>query len=103
MGPWDPWNPKVPGFSIYHAERNFIVACCVFQMLLVLSAIFGVVLYRIIMVAVFYSIQPQETIASIATSLTASVINLVAILILSLVRAQQLILDTRFPNSSFFH
>ena len=54
-------------------------------MILVLGAIFGVVLYRIIMIAVFYAIEPQETVASLATSLTASVINLVVILILSVV------------------
>ena len=54
-------------------------------MILVLGAIFGVVLYRIIMVAVFYSIEPNEVVASLATSLTASVINLIAIMILSVV------------------
>ena len=59
-------------------------------MILVLGAIFGVVLYRIIMVAVFYSIEPQETIASIATSLTASIINLIAIMILSIASSQQI-------------
>ena len=38
------------------------------------------------MVAVFYAIEPQETVASLATSITASLINLVVILILSVVR-----------------
>ena len=71
-------------------EKSIVVfgdiRCFAFQMILVLGAIFGVVLYRIIMVAVFYAVEPQETIASLATSITASLINLIVILILSVVR-----------------
>ncbi len=61
------------------------IKCLYSQMCLVIGAIFGVVVYRIIMVTMFYRIEPDSTIASLATSLTASVINLLAILILSVV------------------
>ena len=54
---------------------------------LVLGTIFGVIVYRIIIVAVLYT-QPVEIVkeyAKIITSLTAAVCNLVIIIILNLV------------------
>ncbi len=67
------------------------MSCFPLQMCLVIGAIFGVVVYRIIMVAVFYTmiekydLSSEDVVASLLTSLTASIINLLAILILSVV------------------
>jgi len=59
----------------------------VFQVLLVFGTILGVVIYRMIIVTLLYGVGIDfiSTWAKIITSLTASVINLIIILILGLV------------------
>ena len=40
-------------------------------MALVVAAIFGVIIYRIVVVALLYTIEPDETIAKLGTSISA--------------------------------
>ena len=59
-----------------------------FQICLVVAAIFGVIVYRIVVVALLYSIPELDSYSHIVTTLTAAAINLVIILILNLVSGQ---------------
>ena len=59
------------------------------QIILVLAAIFGIIIYRVIIVALLYYSDEQSihSIAKIITSLTAAIINFIVIIILNIVSA----------------
>ncbi len=63
-------------------ERNIVLQLC-----LVLTFVFGVIVYRVIVVHVLYRNEHTSQYASIATSVTAALLNLVCIIILGRVCA----------------
>ncbi|CAD5113431.1 DgyrCDS2601 [Dimorphilus gyrociliatus] len=75
-----PWTIKGP-------RKCLSLSVVLFMITLVLATIFGVIVYRIIFVAVLYSL-PHNLIkerASIITTITAALINLIAIQLLSFI------------------
>ena len=75
------------GFVTYFRENTLNLVC--FQMCVVIAAIFSVILYRIVVVALLYTVEPNETIAKLGTSISASIINLIIILVLNQVSSME--------------
>ncbi|ESO89283.1 hypothetical protein LOTGIDRAFT_106472, partial [Lottia gigantea] len=59
----------------------------IFMLLLVVAAAFGVILYRVTVAAIFYSVKQEDISAraNLLTTVTAAIINLIIIVILSMV------------------
>ena len=56
-----------------------------FQIVVVVGAIFSVIVYRIIMSAIFFRLEEVSEYSSIITSATAAILNLIAIVLLNFV------------------
>ena len=66
-----------------------------------MAAVFGVIMYRIIVVTVFYA-SPEELIrrnAKITTTVTAAIINLIAIMLLNRVSSKSVLLSTSIKDT----
>ena len=57
----------------------------ILQILVVGGAIFSVIVYRIIMISIFFRLEEVSEYSSIITSVTAAVLNLIAIVLLNFV------------------
>lgn len=70
------------------------------QIACVVAAVFGVIMYRIIVVALFYASSDEivRRNAKIATTVTAAIINLIIIMILNRVSATSAVLLLQIPG-----
>lgn len=79
-------EPHMPAWK-KATRKCFSMSVILFMLCLVLAAIFGVIVYRMIIVGVFYAVHNEkiQEFASIITSITGAVINLIAITLLNVV------------------
>lgn len=79
-------EPHMPAWK-KATRKCFSFSVILFMLCLVLAAIFGIIVYRMIIVGVFYAVHNEkiQEFASIITSITGAIINLMAITLLNLV------------------
>lgn len=76
MEPYIPWSIKL-------ARLIGSAATVAFFLCLVIAFVFGIIVYRIVVVHLMLSSQWETAVANYATSFTAALINLVIILLLN--------------------
>ncbi|CAD5126106.1 DgyrCDS14278 [Dimorphilus gyrociliatus] len=79
-------EPHMPVWS-KTTRKCFSFSVILFMIALVLAAIFGVIVYRMIIVGVFYAVHHEkiQEFAGIITSITGAIINLIAITLLNMI------------------
>lgn len=75
-------EPVMPPFQSF-CRRFTSFSIVIFWICLVIVAIVSIVIYRIVVAALIYKIQPDETLAKLATTISASIISLLVITILN--------------------